>query len=31
MASGGKQTQIEDPAHEDFKAESPEGEPAMED
>ena len=31
MASGGKQTKIEDPAHEDFKAESPEGEPAMKD
>ena len=31
MASGGKKTKIEDPAHEDLKAESPEGEPTMED
>nr|XP_022310681.1 uncharacterized protein LOC111116006 [Crassostrea virginica] len=31
MASGGKKTKIEDPANEDLKAESPEGEPTMED
>ena len=31
MASGGKKTKIEDPANEDLKAESPEGEPTMAD